>query len=77
MINPQDFIHHEDEAARQKMEAIPGFAVRVREILKWCDTEHYHRLMENISLLKSEKNVIIAGKRLMRHGNFVNFAGQK
>jgi Zn-dependent protease with chaperone function len=28
----------------------PFAAVRVREILKWCDTEHYQTLMENIKL---------------------------
>jgi len=36
-------------------QAHPFAAVRVREILKWCDTEHYQRLMENIKLLQSGK----------------------
>ena len=35
----------------------PFAAVRVREILKWCDTEHYQLLMENIKLQQSGKNV--------------------
>ncbi|MEI6681007.1 MAG: hypothetical protein WCO44_00185 [Bacteroidota bacterium] len=34
MINPQDFIHPEDEAARRNMEAIPGFTTGVRPFLK-------------------------------------------
>ena len=33
----------------------PFAAVRVREILKWCDTEHYQLLMENIKLQQSGK----------------------
>src|ERR1035437_1785618 len=34
MINIQDFIHPQDEAARRNMEAIPGFSLAVKTFLK-------------------------------------------
>ena len=34
MLNYQDFIHPEDEAARRNMEAVPGFSTAVKAFLK-------------------------------------------
>jgi Zn-dependent protease with chaperone function len=34
MINIQDFIHPQDEAARRNMEAVPGFSMAVKTFLK-------------------------------------------
>ncbi|MTK53111.1 M48 family metallopeptidase [Paludibacter sp.] len=34
MLNYQDFIHPEDEAARRNMEAVPGFSAAVKAFLK-------------------------------------------
>ncbi len=34
MLNSQDFVHPEDEAARRNMEAVPGFSTAVKTFLK-------------------------------------------
>ena len=55
----------------------PFAAVRVREILKWCDTEHYHRLMENIRLRESGKKCDHCNQLIDPSWKFCKFCGSK
>jgi Zn-dependent protease with chaperone function len=57
MINPQDFIHPEDEAARRNMEAIPGFAAAVKAFLKIGFEQYYHGLNMASKIRLSEKQL--------------------
>ncbi len=46
MLHPQDFIHPEDEAALKNMEAIPGFSIAMKTLLKY----YQERLLHGMSL---------------------------
>jgi len=55
----------------------PFAAVRVREILKWCDTEHYQLLMGNIKLQKSGKKCYNCHQPVDPDWKFCKFCGSK
>jgi len=55
----------------------PFAAIRVREILKWCDTEHYSRLMENIRLQESGIQCHNCCKAIDPRWTFCKFCGSK
>jgi Zn-dependent protease with chaperone function len=55
----------------------PFAAVRVREILKWCDTEHYQRLMENIHLQQSGKTCVNCNRSVGLDWKFCKYCGAK
>lgn len=55
----------------------PFAAVRVREILKWCDTEHYQRLMENIRLQQSGKTCVNCHRSVDPDWKFCKYCGGK
>jgi Zn-dependent protease with chaperone function len=55
----------------------PFAAVRVREILKWCDTEHYQLLMENIKLQRSGKKCNNCQHPVDQVWKFCKYCGSK
>jgi Zn-dependent protease with chaperone function len=55
----------------------PFAAVRVREILKWCDTEHYQRLMENIKNQQSGKKCFNCQKPVDLNWKYCKHCGSK
>ncbi len=57
MINPQDFIHPEDEAARRNMEAIPGFSAAVKAVMKISLEQYLHGVNMASKIRLSEKQL--------------------
>ncbi|MCX6252524.1 MAG: M48 family metallopeptidase [Bacteroidetes bacterium] len=55
----------------------PFAAVRVREILKWCDTEHYQQLMDNIKLQESGTKCFNCHQPIDVNWIFCKFCGTK
>ena len=55
----------------------PFAAVRVREILKWCETEHYQRLMENIKLQESGTTCLNCHQSIDRSWKFCRSCGME
>lgn len=57
MIHTSDFIHPEDEAARQNMEAIPGFSAALKSILKVSFEQMHHGLNMASKIRLSDKQL--------------------
>ncbi|NVN93828.1 MAG: M48 family metallopeptidase [Bacteroidetes bacterium] len=57
MLNSQDFIHPEDEAARRNMEAIPGFSSVVKAFLKLGMEQYFHGVNMASKIRLSEKQL--------------------
>lgn len=57
MIRCQDFIHPEDETARQNMEAVPGFSAAVKAFLKIGLEQYYHGINLAQKIKLSEKQL--------------------
>ena len=55
----------------------PFSAVRTREILKWCDNEHFNRLVENIKLQESGKKCTCCQRSVDSIWKFCKFCGAK
>ena len=77
MINPQDFIHPEDEADRRNMEAIPGFAAAVKALLRLAFEQYYQRLMYNIKLQDSGTKCFNCHQHIDEKWTFCKFCGSK
>jgi len=57
MLNPQDFIHPEDETARRNMEAIPGFSSAVKAFLKIGMEQYFHGINMATKIRLSNKQL--------------------
>lgn len=57
MLNPQDFIHPEDETARRNMEAVPGFSAAVKAFLKVGMEQYFHGVNMASKIRLSEKQL--------------------
>jgi Zn-dependent protease with chaperone function len=57
MINYQNYIHPEDEAARQNMEAIPGFSLLVKSFMKIGIEQYFHGINMASKIRLSEKQL--------------------
>jgi len=57
MINPQDFIHPEDEIALRNMEALPGFSSVVKTFLKLGMKQYFHGVNMASKIKLSEKQL--------------------
>ncbi len=55
----------------------PFAAVRVREILKWTDTEHYNLMMENIRVQKSGKKCPVCQHPVVLSWKFCKYCGSR
>jgi Zn-dependent protease with chaperone function len=55
----------------------PFSSVRTREILKWCDTEHFHRLIENMNLSESGVTCSTCHKPVLQGWTFCKYCGSK
>src|SRR5574344_31527 len=57
MLHPQDFIHPEDEAALKNMEAIPGFSVAMKTLLKYYQERQIRGMSLANKIRLSEKQL--------------------
>jgi Zn-dependent protease with chaperone function len=57
MLNSQDFIHPEDEAARRNMEAVPGFSVATKAFMKVGMEQYLYGINMATKIRLSEKQL--------------------
>ena len=57
MIQPIEYIHPEDEAARRNMEAIPGFAAAMKLLLRYYNEQMTHGLNMASKIRLSQKQL--------------------
>jgi len=65
------------QAAAIAYQSHPFASVRVREILKWCNTEHYKRMMENIRIQSSGTKCAHCHNAIDPSWSFCKFCGTK